>query len=72
MSPEIDLLNTYPVCGHEPLADSHHLVRPMQRGGYRRTAAETDAGPANPTRGPGPGRTETPDSPDSDAVATQR
>jgi hypothetical protein len=72
MSPEIDLLNTYPVCGRERHADSHSLLRLIRRRDCRPIAADTDTGPASVIRSSGSGRTETPDSPDRDAVATQR
>jgi len=32
MSPEIDLLNTYPVCGREPRLNARVVLPPMPRG----------------------------------------
>ena len=32
MSPEIDFLNTYPVCGHEPREHARVVLPPMPRG----------------------------------------
>jgi hypothetical protein len=49
MSLEIDLLNTYPVCGHEPNGDSH-VRPPLQRAGSRLTWVGTKAIESPPTR----------------------
>jgi hypothetical protein len=49
MSLEIDLLNTYPVCGHEPNGDLH--VRPaVQRAGARLTCVEAKVFESTPAR----------------------
>jgi hypothetical protein len=42
MSLEIDLFNTYSVCGHEPHRESHDTMRPIRRDG--RPSSRIDSG----------------------------
>jgi len=71
MSPEIDLLNTYPVCGHEPHADLHALPRPTDGRGSRLITAEPDTAPAAAIGGSALRRGETLHATHSDTVASE-